>query len=395
MKLSYYILVGICLFLILPTYHVSASTTNISPPKLSKQSISIVPVKSISLPASRLLVGGTVVAKKSVVLTAQLPGRIIHISGEEGDKFSQGTMLVKINDDELLAKRHTAVMQLANANSAVHNASVQLNRQIISPSTSNRAPGGMGIPGMFDQIFTNPIANMMGTRDYGVERHADFISTRSRLDQAYNAVQQAHAQIRQIDTKLRDTQSIAPFTGTIVKKAVEIGDTVQPGQTLLVFEDLDSLQIIVDIPNRLIQNLSTDQSISAQIDGYSQEVMVKVAKIFPTSDPIRHTTRVKFTLTKNAHISPGNYAEVRIPIAKKKSKHTARKTLIVPATAVIERGGLPSIFVLKSDKRVELHLVRVGDILPSGDVIILFGVEDGQLIIDKPPSYMTSGYQVK
>jgi len=348
-------------------------------------------VKAVATPSSKLLVGGTVVAHKSVVLSAQLPGRIISISGEEGDQFKKGSLLVKINDDELLAKRQTAVAQYMSAVSAVHNARVQFSRQIISPSTSNKAPGGMGIPGMFDQIITNPMADMMGTRDYRFERGADIVSTRARLDQAHHAVEQARAQIQQIDTKLRDTQSVAPFTGTIVKKAVEIGDTVQPGQSLLVYEDLNTLQIIVDVPSRLVHNLQQNQLVQARIDGYNKIIDVQVVKIFPTSDPIRHTTRVKFILPENSHISPGNYAEVKIPAAKS----SAKKHLLIPATAVIKRGGLPSVFAINGENRVELHLVRLGDILPSGEVEILYGVHEGQQILDKPASYITSGYQFK
>ncbi len=380
MKYSYFIL---CVLLII---FIS------SPVDANKQlsGLSIVPVKTVSSPASKLLVGGTVVAHKSVILSAQLPGRIVSIAGEEGDQFSKGDLLVKINDDELLAKRQTAIAQYASATSAVHNARVQFSRQIISPSTSNKAPGGMGIPGMFDQIITNPMANMMGTRHYGVERDADIIATRSRMDQAHHAVEQARAQIQQIDTNLRDTQSIAPFAGTIVKKTIEIGDTVQPGQSLLIYEDLKTLQIIIDVPSRLINNLHKNQLVQVKIDGYNKIIDVPVVKIFPTSDPVRHTTRVKIRLPADIDISPGNYAEVKIPM----SNSSIQTHLLVPVTAVINRGGLPSVFVINNN-RAELHLVRVGDILPSGDIEILYGIKEGQQILDNPASYITSGFRIK
>jgi RND family efflux transporter MFP subunit len=383
MKFFHYILIGFILSFALGIVNANEQKT--------KSKLSFVPVKIVSAPASQLQLGGTVIAHKSVVLSAQLAGRIVNISGEEGDQFEKGHLLVKINSDELLAKRQTALAQLASADSAVRNANVQLSRQIISPSTSNNAPGGMGMPGMFDQLVTNPMSRMMGTRNYGIERDADIIATRSRLDQAYHAAVQASWQIQQIDSKLRDTQSLAPFAGTIVKKSIEIGDTVQPGQSLLIFEDLTTLQIIVDVPSRLIQNLHQNQVVKAQIDSYQQIINVSVAKIFPTSDPLRHTTRVKFTIAENNTISPGNYAEVRIPI----NEDSTQKRLIVPATAVINRGGLPSVFLLNKHDRLELHLVRVGDMLPSGELEILHGVKPGQKILDKPASYMTSGFQIK
>ncbi|MDX2505979.1 MAG: efflux RND transporter periplasmic adaptor subunit [Gammaproteobacteria bacterium] len=379
MRFSYY-LMAIFLLLLFPGSSHSEG----------QQPLSIVPVKTLSIPANRLLVGGTVAAHKSVVLSAQLPGRIVNIYGEEGDRFSEGALLVKINDDELLARRQTAVAQFATASSAVHNAGVQLHRQIVSSSTSNNAPGGMGLPGIFDQVITNPMSDMMGTRDYDVERGADIFATRTRLDQAHHTLEQARAQIQQIDTNLRDTLSIAPFGGIIVSKNIEVGDTVQPGQTLLVYEDLDVLQIVVDVPGRLIHNLREGQMVSARVDGLEDEIKVKVSKIFPTSDPVRHTTRVKLTLPATSRVAPGNYAEIWVPA----SKSAVQKRILVPSTAVIERGGIPSMFVVNQQNRLELRLVRVGDSLPSGQVVVLYGVNENERVLDNPPAFVTSGYEI-
>jgi multidrug efflux pump subunit AcrA (membrane-fusion protein) len=383
--MKFYYLVSILLTLLLTLSFSGAALSQ------EQQSLSIVPVKTYLIPANRLFVGGTVAAHKSVVLSAQMPGRITIISGEEGDRFKRGDLLIKINDDELLARRQTALAQYATASIAVNNAGVQYHRQIRSPSTSNNAPGGMGLPGMFDQLMTNPMSEMMGTRDYDVERGADIFSARAQLDQAHQALAQARSQIQGIDTKLRDTLSIAPFNGVIVTKSVEVGDTVQPGQTLLVYEDLDVLQIVIDVPGRLIHNLKEGQPVSARIDGLDKEIVVKVSKIFPTSDPVRHTTRVKLTLPATNEVSPGNYAEVWIPV----SKNALQKRLLAPSSAVIERGGIPSIFVVNKQNRTELRLVRIGELLPSGHVVILYGVKENERVLDKPPAFITSGYEIK
>ena len=55
-----------------------------------------------------IILGGSVIPLKEVTLAAQIPGRIIDIAGEEGDEFAAGTKLVKINDDDLLAKKAAA-----------------------------------------------------------------------------------------------------------------------------------------------------------------------------------------------------------------------------------------------------------------------------------------------
>ncbi len=375
-RISFYLLV---ISLILTSSYVYSETL---------ESLSVIPVKTLPIPANRLLVSGSVAARKSVVLTAQTPGRITVILGEEGDRFKKGDFLVKINDDELLARRQTALAQFTSASIAVNNAGVQFNRQISSRSTSNRAPGGMGMPGMFDQLFTNPMSDMMGTRDYDVERGADIFASRAQLDQAHQALQQARAQIQQIDTKLRDTLSIAPFDGVIVKKSIEVGDTVQPGQPLLIYEDISELQIVADMPSRLVKSIREGQDLSARIDGINTQVEVKVSKIFPTSDPVRHTTPVKFSLPVTTDVSPGNYAEVWIPV----SKGVSKKRFLVPSSAIVTRGGLPTIFVVDQQNQVELRLVRVGRLLSSGEVVIDYGVSETDRVLDKPPAFITSGY---
>ena len=48
---------------------------------------------------SQTVLGSTVTPYKEVTLTAQIPGRVMSISGDVGSKFPTGTLLVKINDD--------------------------------------------------------------------------------------------------------------------------------------------------------------------------------------------------------------------------------------------------------------------------------------------------------
>jgi len=362
-----------------------------SDPSEKPTAFSIIPVKTLAIPAHSLIIGGTVAAKKSVNLSAQIPGRIVSISGDEGDHFKQGNLLVKINDDELLSQRQSALAQFRTASIVVNNASIQYHRQIVSPSTSNHAPGGMGMPGMFDQLFTNPVSEMMGTRNYGVERGADIFASRAQLDQAHQALEQARAQIQKIDSKLRDTMSIAPFDGVIVSKNIEVGDTVQPGQSLLIYEDLSQLQIFVDVPGRIVHHLYEGQLIRANIDGMNDDIQVTISKVFPTSDPLRHTTRIELALAKLSNASPGNYAQVWIPA----SKNSMKTRLLIPSSAIIYRGGIPSVVVVNQNNQTELRLVRMGDVLPSDDVIILYGLKENERVMDNPPAYITSGEEIR
>jgi multidrug efflux pump subunit AcrA (membrane-fusion protein) len=172
--------------------------------------------------------GGTVVPYKEVTLSAQLPGRVNYLAGIEGDRFKESDLLVELDASELMAKRQAALAQLANADAQLRNAGVQYSRELWSPK-SKSSVGGMGVPNLFDQMFTRPFEDTFGDRDRGAERTADIYSSRTNIQQAQNTIYRVQAEIRAIDAKLRDTKSLSPFDGVIMKKFVEVGDTVQPG----------------------------------------------------------------------------------------------------------------------------------------------------------------------
>ena len=184
--------------------------------------------------ASAVTLGGTVVAFKEVTLTAQIPGRVEFIAGTEGDAFKADEILVAIDDDDLLAKRRSAVAQYNNAHASISNARVQYDRELVSPqSRSISRSGGMGMPNMFDQMFTQPFSQSMMPGNYGgdryMDRQADLYGYGTQLTQAQNQQLQAKSAIEEIDAKLRDARSFAPFDGVIIQKMVEEGDIVQSG----------------------------------------------------------------------------------------------------------------------------------------------------------------------
>jgi multidrug resistance efflux pump len=162
---------------------------------------------------------------------------------------SLATLLVALDDSELRAKREALVAQIATADAQLRNAGVQYTRELYSPRARS-SPGGMGVPNLFDQFFTRPMEDFIGDRDQGAELSADLFASGTQIQEARNAIMRCRRSCG-LDAKLRDARAIAPFDGVVVKKFIEVGDTVQPGQPLLNFADVEYLQVEVDVPARL------------------------------------------------------------------------------------------------------------------------------------------------
>ena len=361
----------------------------------SQQSVQIVTVQA-STSASSVTLGGTVIAYRQVTLTAQIPGRVELRAGREGDHFKKDDILVAIDDDDLLAKRRAAVAQYNNAQASIGNAQMQYQRELYSPSDrSISRSGGMGIPNMFDQMFTQPMSefapgNVGGDRH--VDRGATLYSRGTQVTQAHNQQLTALSQIQEIDAKLRDARSFAPFDGVITKKFVEVGDTVQPGQPLIEFADLTYLQVEVDVPVRLMSGLSAGMLVPVKLDvGDRLYVEGRVAQIFPSADSVRHTVKVKFDLPIDTPGGPGMYAEVRVPDTASRGDTVP----VIPDSAVLWRGSLPAVYVVTDDDRSELRLIRLGDYLGQGQVAVLSGLSVGERIYAVPPASSASGWSME
>ena len=339
---------------------------------------SVITVPSIPVGAAVSL-GGTVVPYKDVTFSAQIPGRIESIAGEEGDHFKSGAELIAINIDDLQAQRRSAWANLANAEAALRNAGVQYSREWISPygGEQNDAMGGMG---SMMKNFTNPMQGIMGGGSSpGMDRYASRYQYGTQLEQARGQIVSARAAIDKIDANIRDAKSVAPFDGVITRKLVEVGDPVQPGQPMLEYADVSKLQIKLEVPARLMPGVKKGMVFPARLDVGDIDIQARVEQVFPIADPDRHTVTVKLDLPQGVPGGAGMYAEVMINDINAK----VRELPVVPRNALVWRGSLPGVYVMNENNQRELRLVRTGDDVGADGVAILSGLRAGERVIVK------------
>lgn len=331
-------------------------------------------------------VSATIVPIKEITFTAQSSGRVVFIAGEEGTLFSYGHVLLALDDKQLRAKRQSAEAQLYQAYSMIENSQVLYRRELYSPVSSSQRPmAGMGMPAaMMDTFFSNRFYNPV------FEREVDLHSSYTGINQARAAYVQAQSELTGIDVQLRDMRSIAPYNGTLIKKHVEVGDTIQPGQKLLTFAQTEHLQLKAEIPVRFVSNLQPGSILNAELDNKTQ-IQVRVAHIYPQADHQRHTVTVKFDLPPMMQLATGMYAKIFIPIRHDETS----EQVVIPATALLRTGSLPRVLVVNRENKTELRVLRIGKIHLNGSVSVLSGLSSGERIINNPPPGVRSGWMPK
>jgi multidrug efflux pump subunit AcrA (membrane-fusion protein) len=338
--------------------------------------------------SAQTVLGSTVIPYKEVTLSAQMPGRVLSISGDVGTMLTKGDLIVKISDENLQAKRKQVLAGLESAQAALRNSQSQYTREMVSPRSKDiSGMPGFGLPAMMDIYMTRPMYEMMGDSDSDYNRYSDLMNSATGVSQAKSQVMQSWSQLSEIDASLKDTVSIAPFDGMILEKVVEVGDTVQPGQPLIKFGDVKFKRLQAAVPSMMVGNLQKGMVVPVTING-TLRTKARVAQIYPIADPKRHTVTVKFDLYTNVDAAPGMYAEISIP----NRSNTEKSVLVIPRTALLPGRSLPSILRVTKEGKSEMRLVRLGSDQGNNKVAVVSGLQAGDKIIDHPPAGATSGW---
>ena len=362
--------VGVCFLLLIPQISAAIEVE------------SFVAVKESQL-GSFTSLGGSVIPHREVNLVAKMPGDIVFIAGEEGDRFKKGQDLARQDIDALMAKRDQATAQISSAEAGVRNAQMQVYNEMENPNAQSNAMLA-GMPSMVG-MFSDPIRSMTGEGNSSFQKRTNLFAMNTQLETAKNAHTQALAGLRELDKNISNATISAPFNGVILRKMVEVGQPAQPGVPMFLFGDTQKLQLRAEVPARLAKTLSKGMKINAKLDQSDQVIPITILRIFPMADVMGHTITVKFSLPEATAASPGMYVEIMIPESSKK----AIKVSTIPSSAIIIRGSLPTVYVKNNDK-LEMRFVRVGDVADNGWLSILSGVYPGEMVLENPTSATTT-----
>src|SRR5580693_8506629 len=148
---------------------------------------------------------------------------------------------------------------------------------------------------------------------------------------ALAAAERAKASLQQAELNLAYTHIIAPITGQVTQKSVDLGQYVSPGQLLFTIVPLDQVYVTANFKETQMANVAPGQKVRIHVDTYSQEFEGVVDSIAGASG-----SRQALLPPQNA---TGNFIKVvqRIPVKilvkpSKDSKMVLRPGMNVEAT---------------------------------------------------------------
>ena len=341
-----------------------------APTQETVRNISVLAVQQANMP-DLLEAVGTVRAAQTSDVASQMMGNIVEIRAHEGDRVQRGQVLAVIDDsqpraalDRATAADLAAQQQLVGADSDLALAESTLKRyQTLFEKKSVS-------PQEFDEVKARQQAAL------------------SRRDMAKAGQAQAQAALSQARTSQDYTRIRAPFDGLVTEKKADSGTLASPGMPIFTVEDVQRYRLEATVNESDLRYVRAGQQVSVAIDALDNTGLNgKVVQIVPAADSASRTFLVKIELPADTRLRSGLFGRAQF-------SRGDRLALLIPRSAVVERGQLQGIYVLDQNKVAGLRYVTLGK--PSGaEVEVLAGLQDGERLVAKPGAVDLNGKRIE
>ncbi|MCI0339667.1 MAG: efflux RND transporter periplasmic adaptor subunit, partial [Planctomycetales bacterium] len=324
----------------------------------------------------QLVATGFIVAQTASKVGAKLEARVAEVKVREGSRVKVGDVIVLLDAAEpraalassraRLAAEH-ARADVARANLAEARRQYEREKSLLGSGAARRA--------VVEDL------------------EARVASLAEQVRAADAEVEVAKAQGDSLDVTLGYATIRAPIAGVVVGKPVEVGELVGP-QTAAVAEiaDFASLVVEADVPEGRLHQVRADAPAEIVLDAYPmRRHRGVVSEVSPRVNRAKATVVVKVQFVDEApDAKPDMAARVNfLAAALDRAALAEPPRLVVPASAVVERGGTKVVFRIE-EGRARLVPVTLGE--PVGDgFVVLAGPREGHRLVANPPAGLGDG----
>jgi RND family efflux transporter MFP subunit len=287
---------------------------------------------------------GYVVPQVEVDVSSKLVGRVEKAFIQEGSTVKAGQVLFELdpNDQRVLVTSAQAKVAAAKARAAT--ARAQLAEVVLQRDREKK----LADTGAVSQAT------------------ADDLTARAKsLEEQVNAtdadVIASQAEVSALATNLANTTIRSPIAGTVITKPLLAGDVVSPGTPMAKIADFTTIVVESDVPEGRLHVVRKGGPGEIVLDAYPDKRW------------------------------RGEVVEVSPPLDPGKMQEPPQK--IVPASAVVEKGGAKVVFVLDGG-RVQMVPVTLGPAF-GGGFELAEGPAPGTKLVSEPPQALADGQQVK
>ncbi|MCU0721237.1 MAG: efflux RND transporter periplasmic adaptor subunit [Pirellula sp.] len=274
-------------------------------------------------------------------LASKILARVLEVNVTAGKEVREGDVLVRLNSEEQVSRVRQAESELDSALARLQLATIEANRA----------------------------SQLVGTRSIS---QAEFDTAQSALKTSQALADRATRAVEETKVYLDYGTIRAPFSGIVVDKVINPGDTVIPGQTLLTIYEPGNMQLVANVRESLALNLRVGQPITAKLESLEHECTATVSEVVPKADASSHSFEVKATGPCPPGIYAGMFGRLYIPLEDE-------TVILIPSSAVQRVGQLTMIQVAQGVSSVR-RSIQTGRVF-NDDIEVLAGLAPGERVV--------------
>ena len=332
--------------------------------------LQVAEVRTAQIPETSPAVG-TVQAKESARLSAQVVGRVNAVLVQEGDNVRAGQVMVRLDSTQARAGVDQAQ---SSVGTALHQLEAAKAQAALAASTLERYQM------LCEQKSVSP-------------QEFDEVARRSEEASAQLAAAQANLDAQKASASSANVFAgystiTAPFAGVVTARHVDPGALASPGVPLIDIDRAGTLQLVVTVDESLLNRLQPGSALPVSIPYAEPDpVTARIAQIVPVADAASHSFLVKLDLPASPHLKAGMYGTASLGGA-------VRSVILVPRSAVIGHGSIRSVWVTDSQHLASLRYVSLGSQMGS-DMEVLSGLSAGEKVVLSPGDRELGGSRVE
>jgi RND family efflux transporter MFP subunit len=289
------------------------------------------------------VIPGSIVPDQQSKIASRLMGYIRNLNIQVGQSVKEGQLLFAIDPTDINSQIRQAQSAVAQARAALADAKADYER--------------------FSKLYKQQSVPQQQFDKMKLQYQV----AQENLSAAEAGYEQAKGQMRYADVK-------APFDGVVVQKLAVTGDLAAPGNPVLILENRQLMSVQVEVSSDLYRLLKLGDVADVTIEGREGVVSGVISNLVAAANPITRTHTVKLSLSgAPVGINSGAFARVAF-------KRGDRTTMLVPASAVLTRGGIVGLFVVGADDVARFRMVRTG-LMQGDNVEIQAGLELGEKVL--------------
>ncbi len=315
------------------------------PPKTTPPvNVEVMPVRPLAELIDTISLPGTIEPNRTVLVAAEVEGRIERIPCREGRPCREGDRLVELNTDLLQADYDRTKAKMA-----------------------------------FDAREVERVRELMA-RD---------VATSTEYDQARTQAAASKAAFQAAEARLERAVVTAPIAGVLNRVEVEVGEYVSPGNPVAQIVETDPVLAVVDVPEKDVPHLRVGQAERVTLDALDNRTVTgTISYIGELADPASRTTRVELTIPNpDGAIHSGQIITAHL------ERRRLRDAIVIPLRAVISLEEGYRVYVVEAGLAVPRH-VTLG-LLKGRSVVVDRGLAPGDRLIVQGHQYVGPGQPVR